>query len=137
MPRRDQYDITVSVDGIGNLGTFDTMTGGEVDSEAMTYRPGALGEAVSLGGTKTTGNVTVGRMMDFGFDLNIAKALIEAVGRRNVTITKIHLDVDRNHYDTTLVYTGKLKAVSFPDVDSESSEAGIMTLEVVIAGVPA
>lgn len=134
MPRRDQYLVNVFVESIGDMGTFDTMTGGEIDSEALTYRPGGMAETVSLGGTKTIGNVTVGRMFDYGYDLNVAKALAKAVGRANMTVTKIHLDVDKNPYGTRLVYTGKLKAVTFPEVDSESSEAGIMTLEMVPSG---
>lgn len=134
MPRRDQYLVTVNVEGVGNMGTFDTMTGGEIDSEALTYRPGGMAATVSLGGTKTIGNVTVGRMFDYDRDLPLAIKLFEAVGRGTVTVTKTHLDVDKAPYAKTLVYTGKLKAVTFPEVDSESSEAGLMTLEIVCAG---
>jgi hypothetical protein len=136
MPRRDQYLINVYVDypGLGDLGTFDTLTGGEVDSEELKYRPGGMAEAVSLGGTKTINNVVAGKMFEYDTDLPKAHTLAKAVGRANVTVTKVHLDVDKNPYGARLVYTGKLKTVSFPEVDSESSEAGIMTLEVSCSG---
>jgi hypothetical protein len=136
MPRRDQYLINVYVDypQLGDLGTFDTLTGGEVDSEELKYRPGGMAAAVSLGGTKTINNVVVGKMFEYDTDLPKVHQLAKAVGRATVTVTKVHLDVDKNPYGTRVVYTGKLKTVSLPEVDSESSEAGIMTLEVSCNG---
>jgi hypothetical protein len=136
MPRRDQYKVLVKVDGVNTPveWIFDTMTGGDIDSEELKYRPGGMAESVSLGGTRSINNVVVGKMFDYGIDLTLAKALSDAVGRATVTVTKIHLDLDKHDVGKRLVYTGKLKNVAFPDVDSESSEAGIMTLEVSCSG---
>lgn len=134
MSRRDQYNVTVNVSGMPDLGTFDTMTGGDIDSEELKYRPGGMAQQVSLGGTKTINNVVVGRLFRHDRDLPIALQLYEAVGRATVTVTKSHLDVDGHATGLALVYTGKLKNVTFPDVDSETNEAALMTLEVSCAG---
>jgi hypothetical protein len=50
MSRLDQYNVTVSLDGTP-LGTFDKMTGGEIDSEETKYKPGGMAPQVSLGGS--------------------------------------------------------------------------------------
>jgi hypothetical protein len=134
MSRRDQYEITVHVTGVGNLGVFDTMTGGEIDSEELKYRPGGMHEAISLGGTKIINNVVVGRLFDLVRDLSKAHQLAEGVGRATVTVTKTSLDVDGHAVGVALVYTGKLKTVTFPEVDSDTNEAAMMTLEVSCAG---
>ena len=47
--RVDQFDVGVTVDG-RDLGTWDKCEGGEVDSDEVTYKPGAMGPVVSLGG---------------------------------------------------------------------------------------
>jgi hypothetical protein len=137
--RQDQYDVTVSLklpdNSVLALGTFDTFEGGEVDSDETKYKPGGMAPHVSLGGSKTVGNVTVSRLYSLTRDhLQVAR-LVAAVGTAEVTVTKQPLDVDGNAFGLgALVYTGKLKTVTFPEVDSESSDAAMIELEVSTAG---
>lgn len=133
MSLESQYSVTVKV-GTLNLGVFDRFSGGEVDSEETKYSPGAMGPQVSLGGKTTVGNITVGRLYDLTRDHVIAKQLIAAVGKADCVVTKQPLDADRNPYGAPLVYTGKLKSLSFPDHNSESSDPAMMELEISSAG---
>lgn len=140
--RQDTYAITVTVFRPDNpsipliKGVWDKMSGGEVDSAESKYHPGAMGDPISLGGRKTAGNVTVSRLYRLGRDHDAMQSLINAVGKSKVTISKQPLDLDANVYGSPIVYNGTLKRVSPPDVDSETSEAGIIELEVTVDGYP-
>lgn len=136
MSRQDQANITVVVDGV-DLGTFDKFSGGEIDSEETTYLPGAMGPRVALGGTVTIGAVTVSRLYDLARDHGRVHWLISRAGKGAVTINKQPLDVDGNVYGRPLVYTGRLKQVNPPEIDSESSDAALIELEVTPAGTVA
>lgn len=132
--RTDTYDVRVRVNGEGT-GTWDKMSGGAVDSEETKYRPGGLGEEVSLGGHVTTENVTVTRLYDLDRDHNgLVRTLLAGVGKAKVVVTKQPLDSDGVPFGDPLVYRGKLKSVSPPDVDSESAAAGLLGIEVSVAG---
>lgn len=134
MSRLDQYNVTVSVDGTA-LGTFDKMTGGELDSEETKYKPGGMVPQVSLGGSKTVNNVTVSRLFRLDRDLGLLPLLKSRVGKGVVYASKMSLDVDGNPYGTPLVYNGTLKQVKFPEPDSESSSAAMIELEISSATV--
>lgn len=133
MSRVDQYSITVSVDA-EDLGIFDKMSGGGVDSDENKYKPGAMAPEVSLGGTATTANVVVSRLYDLNRDHLNVKNLIAKVGRATAVVKKQPLDPDGNPFGTPLVYRGKLKAVTPPEPDSESGDAAMLALEVSTAG---
>lgn len=136
MSRVDQYDVTVTLDG-EPLGTFDTLSGGEIDSEETTYKPGAMGARVSLGGSVNIGNVTVAVLYDLSRIHTIVHWMISRVGKGDVVIKKQPLDVDGNVFGRPLVYSGKLKQVNPPEHDSESSDAARVELEVVPVGTVA
>lgn len=134
MSRVDQYSVTASVDGT-TLGTFDKLSGGEIDSEETKYKPGAMAPQVSLGGSVTVNNVTIQRLYRLDRDLPQLPLLKSRVGKGKVTVTKQSLDVDGNPFGTPLVYRGVLKQLTFPDADSESSSAAMVQLEVSSATV--
>lgn len=136
MSREDQYNVTVMIAGT-NMGTFDTMSGGEIDSEELKYRPGGMAPQVSLGGSKSIGNVTVGRLYDLARDHAKVAFLEGAVGKAAATVTKQPLDADGNAYGKPIVYTGKLKAMTLPDHNSESSDAAMVELEISVSGIAA
>src|SRR4051812_30158701 len=137
MSRQDQYAITMSVDNV-DLGIWDKLTGGEVDSEEAKFKPGNMGAHVSLGGSVEIGNLTISRLYDLARDHLGANGhgvhwLIGRAGKGQVTVNRQPLDVDGNAYGRPLVYTGTLKTVTPPEVDSESSDAALLECEVTPA----
>lgn len=133
MSRVDQYNATVSLDGV-SLGTFDKVEGGAVDSEEFKYRPGGMAPQISLGGYRMVENITVSRLFVLSRDLPLQPLLIARVGKGDVTITKQSLDVDGNPFGKPLVYIGKLKTFTPPNHDSESNDAALFELEISTAG---
>ena len=138
--RADTWAINVELEYDGNLhdlGVWDKMTGGEVDSAEAKYYPGGLAAAISLGGRKEVGNVTVSRLYRLVRDhQNLAARFINGAGRADVKIKRQPLDIDGNSFGSPIVYYGTLKRVTFPEVDSESSDAALVELEVTVAGQP-
>lgn len=134
--RQDQWAVTVAVDDV-DLGVWDKLSGGEVDSEETTYKPGAMAPRISLGGSVNVGNVTVSRLFDLQRDGNIVHWLINRAGKGTIVIKKTPLDVDGNAANKPLTYRGKLKQVNPPEVDSESSDAALIELEMTPAGTVA
>lgn len=142
MSRSDQYNVTVSVTRVINgsaqtrdLGTFDTFSGGEVDSEETKFHPGGLAEQISLGGRRNVNNVTVGRLYDLVRDHPIMGWLAGGVGKADVTVTKTSITVDAVSVGAPLVYQGKLKQLTPPDHDSESGDAALYEMEISSASV--
>jgi len=131
--RQDQYDVRVSVDGT-DLGTFDTLTGGEVDSEETTYKLGGMGPRVSLGGSVNPGNVTVAVLYDLQRIHTLVHWLIQRVGKASAVVSKQPLDVDGNAFGRPISYPARLKQVNPPEVDSNSSDAAVLELEFTVDG---
>jgi hypothetical protein len=129
MSRLDQYDISVFLDG-APLGTFDKMSGGNIDSEEVKYKPGGMAPQISLGGSVTVNNVTVERLFRLDRDPALIPTLKTRVGKGAVTISRQALDIDGNPFGSPIVWSGKLKQLTFPEPDSESNAAGIFQLEV-------
>jgi hypothetical protein len=140
--RQDTWRITVFVEhpkvsgSMLNYGVFDKMTGGQVDSDDNKYNPGGMGPPVSLGGRKTVDNVVISRLYRLMRDHDHIQRLIDGVGRSRVTIAKQPMDIEGNVYGKPLVYNGRLKRCTPPEVDSEASGAGLIELEVVVDGFP-
>jgi hypothetical protein len=136
MSRQDQGAISVAIDGV-NTGIWDKLSGGEVDSEETKYKPGAMANEISLGGSVNTGNVTVSRLYVLNRDHVNIKGWIARVGKAAVTVSKQPLDVDGNAFGDPLVYAGILKMVTPPELDSESNDAALVELEISTSGTVA
>lgn len=138
MSRQDQYNVTVTVSYGGtarDLGTFDSLSGGEIDSEETKFWPGGLGQQISLGGRRTVNNVTVSRLYDLARDHPNMGWLSGGIGKADVTVTKTSITVDGVASGRPLVYRGKLKQLTPPEHDSESSDAAMYELEISSATV--
>lgn len=134
--RQDMFKVLVTVDGLFNGALWDKCTGGDKDSEETKYKPGGLGATVSLGGSVTPNNVVVSRLYDGAADGALIKALLNAVGKNNMSVYKIALDVDGNPVGGVgITYVGILKNVTPPEVDSESSSAAMLQIECSVATV--
>lgn len=133
MSRQDQYNVTVTV-GETDLGTFDKMTGGAVDSEESKYHPGAMGAQISLGGRTMVDNITVSRLYKLDRDRVLLAGLIAGIGKADVTVNKQSLDVNGHVFGEPVTFTGTLKRLGFPDADSESNDAALFELEITTDG---
>jgi hypothetical protein len=134
--RADQYNVTLFVDGIGDTGTWDKMSGGAGDSTETKYRPGNMGSERSLGGARTTENVTVSRLCDEVVLATLLKPLFAARGRARCVVSKQPLDPEGVAFGSPLVYNGTLKAVTPPDPDSESEDPALLEVEITVDGDP-
>lgn len=134
MSRQDQYRVTVIIDG-ENTGVWDKMAGFGADSNETKYRKGGMGPEVPLGGTQTVDNGTVQRLYDLEMDHQNVKRWNAKRGKADTVVIKQPLDVNGAAFGDPLVYSGKLKRVMPPEVDSESSEAGLLEIEVSSAAI--
>lgn len=134
MKREDTYSVRVTVAG-RDLGTWDKMSGGKVAASETKYRPGGLADQVSLGGTRATDNVTVQKLYDANVH-DLIQWLFDQVGKGFMVITKQPLDANGARLGKAIVYQGVLNGVTAPDVDSQSSDAALIELELSTAGSP-
>lgn len=132
--RQNTWANTVTVDG-KSLGVWDTLEGGEIDSEESRYRPGGMAPQVSLGGVPTTGNVTLGRLLERGRDWDLMRRIAATrVGKAAVTVHRQPLDRDGNPWGRPMIYRGVLKTVTPPDTDSDSDDAAVWQIVVTPEG---
>lgn len=139
--RQDTWRITLSlqhpVTGKWNTwGVWDKLSGGAIDSDDSKYYPGGMVDPVSLGGRKTVDNVTLSRLYRLERDQGQINTLIVGAGRSKVKISKQAMDIEGNVYGKPLVYNGRLKRVTPPEVDSEASGAALVEIEVTVDGFP-
>ena len=136
--RKDTYTVMVTVENTDlKAGVFDKMTGGDLDSDEFKYYPGGMVDPISLGGKVNPSNVVVSRIYRLARDHDHLQLLLQAVGKETGTITRQPMDIEGNVYDgSPIVWTGTLKRVTVPEVDSESSDPGLLELEFTPIGVP-
>lgn len=140
--RTDQFQVSVSVtDPVTkekrDLGVWDKQTGGGLDSEETTYRA-AGGRRVSLGGTQTPDNVTVSRLYDLVADHANVGWLLALVGRGVADIAKTPTNASYAIETGTaaISWSGKLKRVTPPEVDSDAPAPALIELEFTIDSAP-
>jgi len=139
--REDTFRVNVKVEHpfthqMEDFGVWDKLDGGAIDSEDTKYYPGGMEDPVSLGGRKTTDNVTLGRLYRLERDHAHLNALIVGASKSKVMIIKHSLDIDGNVFGSPLVYNGKLKRVTPPTHDANASGAAQVEIEVTIDGFP-
>lgn len=127
--RQDQWSNTVTIND-RPMGVWDTLGGGESDSEETKYRPGGMQPAVSLGGSRTIGNLTLARLLTRE-DWDFMHEAMNNTGVWRVTVSRQPLDADGNPFGRPLTYRGVLKTVTPGDTDSNSSDA--QTWEIVVS----
>lgn len=128
--RQDQYAVSLIVDSVGDTGIWDKWTGGEADSEETVYKPGNMGERESLGGFKTVGNVTLSRNFKLSRDIPLRPKLLAARGERDCTAIKQTLDRAKRPVGAPLIVKGTFKRYTDPEVDSESTDASMVEVEI-------
>lgn len=133
MSRQDQVRVSLTVNNT-DYGVWDTMSGGEVDSEEVTWRAGGLSKRVSLGGPQEVGTITLTRLYDLTRDHTRIHDLINGAGNARAVVTVQPLDANANAFGKPLVYPGTLKKVQPPERDSNSSDVAEIEIEVTPDG---
>jgi len=141
--RQDQWAIIVHYQG-NSIGYFDKKSGGAVDSDDTKYYPGDMADPISLGGRRTTDNVTLQRIYDGDLDhtrvfaggKTLIQALMDGAGKSAVTVTQRPKDRDGNGFGQRITWNGILKRVLPPETDSESSSAAMLEIEIAPIGTP-
>jgi|SRR5215831_4013097 len=133
--RQDMFVVRLLVAG-NSWGIWDKKTGGEYDSDEVKYYPGGMNKVVSLGGRQTPGNITLQRLYDRIDDNERINTLLNGVGKISCTVSQRPMDLDGNGVGKTVYWTGKLKRVLVPDVDSEATSAALVEVEITVDGAP-
>ena len=134
--RQDTFKVWLFVDH-RNVGIWDKKTGGELDSDELKYYPGNMAPAISLGGKKLPGNITLQREFDGQVDGDWLPFLFASAGSKRATVHQKPLDFDGNGYGKTITWHGILKKVQVPDHDSEGNAAALIEVEISVDKVPA
>lgn len=134
MPNPTRADTWLHTVVINNepLGVFDTGSGFEADSEEAKYRPGGMDVELSLGGRRTLSNVTVSRYYDIFRDGPLTKWLFNSVGQARGTVSRQAMTFQGQPVGETMWFTGTLKRVNVPDIDSMSNDAALFELEFTV-----
>lgn len=135
MGRQQQQDATLNVGG-RDLGPWAGLTGGDMDSDPTVFYPGGMRPARSLGGSTTTDEVTMSKLLDDLTDDDV-RWLIDRQGTESpVVATRLFLDAANRATRRPLVYRGTLKRVGFGEYDAESSDPLLIEIELSITGKP-
>lgn len=127
--RQDQWSNTVTING-RPMGVWDTLDGGESDSNETKYKPGGMQPEVSLGGSRSIGNLTLARLLSRQ-DWDFMHQAMSNTGNWKCTVARQPLDTDGNPFGRPLTYRGTLKTVTPGATDSNSSDA--QTWEIVVS----
>lgn len=133
--RQDTFVIRLHING-ESFGIWDKKTGGDLDSDTTTYFPGAMKDQEDLGGRATASNITLQRLYDRVDDHDRINTLLAGAGKAKVTVSQRPMDEDANEYGKSIIWSGRLKRVLPPDVDSESSSAALYEVEISVKGRP-
>ena len=140
--REDTFLVTVSlIDAVTNhnhdLGIWDMLTGGGLDSDDVTYYPGGLGAAITLGGRQKPDAVTVERLYDTNDDHAKIQTLYNNTGKGILMVAMAPIDDNGNVFSQAITWSGKLKKVTQAQVNSEGNAAAKITLEMTVQNAPA
>jgi hypothetical protein len=127
-----QYLTTVSVDGVGNIGVFDTFSGGDVDAKPVKHRPGGMGPEISYLALPTYSDVSVGRVYDEGRDHELIATLHNMVGAVRSTVSVQPLDSAANPFGSPRTYRGRIANIKDGKADSNSNTPRIWTFDVQV-----
>lgn len=127
--REDQFSISVTVVGVTFPFTtsWQSMEGGDVQSNAVKTHPGGMYGEIALGGPSSRSDCTVKRL--YSEDLDAFVPTLESlVGNARMSVSWTPLNADTTAGGTTHVLTGYLKEVTIPVYDANASAAATIGL---------
>lgn len=141
MSRQDQFRGTVVVDGIGDIGVFDKVTGGGRGGTTNSYRLGSMGNQLQLGGHADNDDLVLERIYQTDRDHLIYPQLLAAASIASAHYHETPLDADGVPFTgargKTITYNGVLMKVTRPDRDANSTSAAVIQLTIAVEGTPA
>lgn len=124
----------VTVGGRELPGSWDKVEGGDIKTEAKTYRPGGMVGEIPLPAPSTTENVTVTRYFDAGRDGPLDPWLRSVADSAPASIAVQILGADKQPVGSPTVYNGFIAGYKGPEFDSTSDgDVAEMSIEVVVA----
>lgn len=130
-----QYLTTLSVQGFGNVGVFDTFTGGDVTAAPTKHRPGGMGPEKTYLSLPTFSDVSIGRVYDEGRDHQLIAQLHSLVGNTYCTVSVQPLDQNGNPFEGPRTYYGRIASVKDGKADSTSHNPRMWTLDLSVENV--
>lgn len=127
-----QFLPSVVMDVLGDLGSYDKWSGGDVTATITKYRPGGMGPEITYPSLSIIGNVVVSRVFVQERDQALVAALSPFAGNGYGTITLQPLDASGNVLGPPTTYRGRLSAVKPGQVDSTSSAPRMYELDFAI-----
>lgn len=115
-------DIQVSLDGVPYGSSWDTAAGGVLQGNNLKYKPGSMGDEISMGGPASRSDLTVSIQMS-----DIVATWIPAFENRSglgsIKVALTFLDNEKLPI-STITRTGTLKDVTVPDMDGANNSPG-------------
>lgn len=127
-----QYLTTLSVNGFGTVGTFDTFSGGDVNATPAKHRPGGMGPERTYLSLPTYSDVSIGRVYDEGRDHELIAQLHSLVGNTYATVSVQPLDQNGNPFEGPRTYYGRIASVKDGKADSTSHNPRMWTLDLSV-----
>lgn len=126
--RSDMGRIQVQVAGVPlDTVSWDMADGGNIVAETSNYAPGGMEPAIELGGHAKRSDMTVERIWSDVL-LGVFKALDNVCGEATASIGYTALNRGVALPNSTITYTGVLKAVDRPGYNSASSAEAKLVL---------
>lgn len=125
------FRVRAAING-QSLGVFDRRTGGATSANNATHTPGsAPSSRVTLGGARTTEDVTVSRDFVATRDHDLIRTFRPLCGLGEMTVTQVPLDKDGREFGRPEVWTGILQMIGPPEYDS-AADAGTASFDIVM-----
>lgn len=128
------HRTTLTIDGVF-LGSWQSKTGGDSDSNTVQFQLGGIGGQVSLGGSPMTANIVLSRLEDAEI-LAHAKWLRSRAGRGKGTLTETLTDDEDMALGDPTVYSVRLKRAKGSDRNTNSNTAAEFEVELEVNGLP-
>lgn len=132
-PSLEQHSlVTATIDGVP-AGVWDKFDGGEIDSEAKTYREGGQIVATVIPGTPSVSDVTIGRIYRGERDAPFLAYVKNKVGRPIVIAVQALTSAYTPVPGGLETYTGVVKGRKRPTVDSNGNGEAMLEVTATVA----
>jgi hypothetical protein len=133
---QNRFIVTVTVAGVGALGTFMTFAGGDVSNDAQVDRPDGINPQ-SIAGPVNYANITVTRTYDLARETADMLAQLDNAGRTHagMSVGRTGRDANGNPKGRGRTYVGNVIRVKGADVDANSTDRATVEIEMQVSGV--